>query len=300
MKISINYLVIGGLGFIGSHLCLFLASKNFKINIIDNFSNINLLLYKKIFLNKNIKVFRKNFNSCSQNYLKKICNKNTIVFHLAATGRVKNLNNLKILNTLKILRATTYNNNIFIVNFFKKISSLPIQKFIFASSSSVYGNDNSINKEIHALEPVNLYGLSKMIGEKLVKQYFDNFLIARIFNVYGMCKYSNKSNNLLLQNILEKKSFYIEGDGHQKRDFIYIDDVVDSLYLLSNIKNTKYKIFNIGTGKSMSIIEFVKIFRKNYFFRSSRKNDTYLTKASLNNYLIDTYCYNENLYNHPL
>ena len=98
-----------------------------------------------------------------------------------------------------------------------------------------------------------------MIGEKLVKQYFDNFLIARIFNVYGMCKYSNKSNNLLLQNILEKKSFYIEGDGHQKRDFIYIDDVVDSLYLLSNIKNTKYKIFNIGTGKSMSIIEFVKI-----------------------------------------
>ena len=274
MKISINYLVIGGLGFIGSHLCLFLASKNFKINIIDNFSNINLLLYKKIFLNKNIKVFRKNFNSCSQNYLKKICNKNTIVFHLAATGRVKNLNN-KYVNEI-------YNNNIFIVNFFKKISSLPIQKFIFASSSSVYGNDNSINKEIHALEPVNLYGLSKMIGEKLVKQYFDNFLIARIFNVYGMCKYSNKSNNLLLQNILEKKSFYIEGDGHQKRDFIYIDDVVDSLYLLSNIKNTKYKIFNIGTGKSMSIIEFVKIFRKNYFFRSSRKNDTYLTKASLN------------------
>lgn len=276
MKNNTNYIITGGLGFIGSNLSIFLSKQNHKVIIIDNYSNINLILYQKLKSIKNIKIVKKNIYSCSIKFLKKISNKNSVIIHLAAISRVKD-ENIVYINQI-------YKNNIFIVNFIKMISLLEIKKFIFASSSAVYGTGKKINNENDICNPVNLYGISKLFGEKIVEQYCKNrinYNIVRIFNVYGNCKYLNKSNNLLFQNLIENKKFYIDGKGSQKRDFIYIDDLVNALYLLSLKNNLKNKLFNIGTGKNISIINFVKLVRKDFYFRNQRKFDSSLTKAHI-------------------
>ena len=106
----------------------------------------------------------------------------------------------------------------------------------------------------------------------------------RFFNVYGNCKYKNSKNNLLLQNIIEKKdNFKLEGNGSVKRDFIYIKDVVNILRI-SMEKTIKNKIFNVGSGKALTINKFINTFTslKNKKKIKGRSNEVKSTRANIN------------------
>ena len=212
--------IIGGLGFIGSHLSL--ANSGNIITIVDNFKTINLDLFKNIKNSKKIKIYNKDYQSMDFNFINKIIDKNTFIFHLAAVSRVRDSSE----NYIKDI----YENNIIgLFNFVNELKKTNYKKFIFASSSSVYGHMIKLtSSENDNCNPVNLYGTSKLIGEQIIKQNLNKYIIMRLFNVYGNCKYKNSKNNLLLQNIIEKNNnFKLEGNGDVKRDFIYIEDVIN-------------------------------------------------------------------------
>ena len=105
----------------------------------------------------------------------------------------------------------------------------------------------------------------------------------RLFNVYGNCKYKNSKNNLLLQNIIEKNNnFKLEGNGDVKRDFIYIEDVINILRI--SIKKTiNNKIFNVGSGRNISVNKFISTFTnlKNAKKIKGRSNEVQSTRANI-------------------
>lgn len=164
------------------------------------------------------------------------------VIHLAALTRHKNeleMFNTNVIGTLNVLE------------YCKKIG----KGLIFASSAAVYGNAKSPIKEDSDLNPISFYGLTKTIGEKLCWFYNQNYgistIILRIFNLYG----PEQQKGFIIPDIisqLENQNISL-GNPNPKRDFIYIDDVVEAIS--KSMKKNSFDIINIGSGKSYSIKE---------------------------------------------
>jgi len=182
-----------------------------------------------------------------------------------------------------------------ILNFAKNNS---IDKLIYPSSGSVYGNNPLPHSEGIIPQPANQYGAAKIKCEHLAEEYFDDIDSTglRIFAAYGPGeeKKQNLSSvvNLFLQDIKRNESPTIFGDGSQTRDFMYIDDVISAIILSSEISNQK--IINVGSGISTSfnkIIETIntkinkkiipRYIKKEFAYIENLKADTNLMKSIL-------------------
>jgi len=244
------FLVTGGSGFIGSNLALSLQEKypNAKIIIIDNYSSAGF---------KNLKGFKGQVYFCDLKDKEKL---NEIllhlnfraVFHLAACTDT----------TIQDEKTQLINNVDGTKNLIDLIRS---ENFIFASSASTYGIVNKTSKEEDELNPANSYAFSKLMMENLIKNYkgkFKNLIGFRFFNVYGHNEFfKNKSASMvyqLIQQIKNNRTVKLFKNGQQKRDFIYVKDVVDCL-IHSLDKDKEYEIYNLGTGKSIDFNSIVKI-----------------------------------------
>jgi len=241
-----RYAVIGGAGFIGSHLTKQLLKDGHDLVIIDNLhsgkkENIDNL--EKIeFHNIDIR----NYQDLEKN-LKNIDG----IFHLAALTDVQesfekpeeyhDVNVKGLENVFKIAK----NNEI---------------KVIFASSASVYGDVDKIPiSEDISKNPINPYGKTKLAGEKLATEYAGKNLSViglRYFNVFGIGQNFTYAGVItkFLDRLRNKMPPIIFGDGSQTRDFIYIDDIVDANIQSMNSK-TKSGFFNIGTGNATTVLE---------------------------------------------
>lgn len=154
--------------------------------------------------------------------------------------------------------------------------SLKIKKLIFASSSATYGNYKNKIYENFKLKPIKPYGLSKVISEKLIikNSFFKsskvyNYSILRIFNIYAP-----HERNLIYNFFKLKKSnkpITIFGDGNQYRDFIFIDDVVDIIFIILNQNDKKDLILNVCSGRRVKLINLVKKITKNIVFKKPIK-----------------------------
>lgn len=253
-KIS-NVLVTGGAGFIGSHLVRKLLKDGVKVTVIDDLSEGK---WENLPRHKNLTKRRVSILENMNPYLK---NKD-VVFHLAAIPRLQRsvaeplkTHNVNVNGTLNLLLAA------------KKQG---VKKFIFASSSSVYGNSNKPPfKEDMKTNPMVPYSLHKVIGEEYCK-IFSNLwgietVVLRYFSVYGPGMNPNGAYALVIPKFLEliknDKSPIINGDGTHSRDFTYIDDVVEANILAAK-SNLKGEIINIGYGKSVSINKVFKSINK--------------------------------------
>jgi len=244
------FLITGGSGFIGSNLVLELQKKypNSKLIVLDNYSSAGF---------KNLNQFKGELYFCDITDKRKVKHllfgkKFRAVFHLAACTDTTILK-----ETFQLLNNVEGTKNILdIVN---------TENFIFASSASTYGIVNSSSKETDRLDPANSYAFSKLIMENLIKNYkgkFLNLIGFRFFNVYGANEYfKNKSASMvyqLIQQIKKNNKVKLFKNGEQKRDFIYVKDVVDCL-IHSLDKNKEYEIYNLGTGKAVDFNTIVKI-----------------------------------------
>jgi nucleoside-diphosphate-sugar epimerase len=263
-----NILITGASGFIGSSLI-------FKIS--------NLFPNSRIFCTYNKKLYykKKNIYWIKTNLINKNFNRNfprniDLIIHLAADPRTflkgKAARLQYKLNTLMTSNITEY-----------AILS-KCKYFIFASSVYVYsGSKNKIFCENEKLNPKESLGKSKKVSEKIIQNKFLNkkikTFILRFFTVYG----ANSRKSQFLRNFLyelkrSRKKFVILNNVISKRDYIYIDDIIDLLILLikkmKKIKKT-YNIYNVGFGKSYSPIDILKIinksFRKNFIIKSAKK-----------------------------
>lgn len=236
------FLITGGSGFIGSNLTLELQRlyPHAKIIVIDNYSSAGF---------KNLKGFRGELYSCDITEKSKLKNllhgiKFRSVFHLAACT-----------DTTILKEAFQLANN---VDGTKNLLEIvDTENFIFASSASTYGLTNEASKETDELAPANAYAFSKLIMENVIKNYkgkFKNLIGFRFFNVYGNNEgFKNKSASMiyqLLQQIKTNNKVKLFKNGEQKRDFIYVKDVVNCL-VHSLDQNKEYEIYNLGTGKAV-------------------------------------------------
>ncbi|MEB3691388.1 MAG: GDP-mannose 4,6-dehydratase, partial [Caldisphaeraceae archaeon] len=157
--------------------------------------------------------------------------------------------------------------------------------FVFASSAAVYGEKTALPiREDSKKEPINLYGYTKSLGEELLESYVKEYGIKasslRLFNVYGEGIKGEENANVVesfARKLMRGERPVIFGDGTNTRDFVYVDDVVNSFIAISSKKVTG--TFNIGSGKETSIRELLELVEKamgkaiDPVFKEARKND---------------------------
>ena len=260
MKIFIT----GVAGFIGFSLANSFLNKGHRVYGIDNLDQYYSIKIKKKRLNilKKYKNFA--FNKVDiLNYAKlfnTINNKKIdVIIHLAAQTGVR----YSIINPNKYLDVNISG----FMNLIKAIKNKKIKKFIYASSSSVYGNSKKFPlKENDNLNPKNIYGLSKKINEEIanLKQYnFKiNFIGLRFFTIFGEWGRPDMFMFKLFKAFFLKKTFYLNNYGNHIRDFTYIGDVKKIVEKLINKKISGHHIFNVCSNKPQNILKIVQKFTK--------------------------------------
>ena len=248
-----KYVITGGAGFIGSNLVERLVKEGNEVHVIDNFSFGKLENCNKKAHYYNIDLSQKsNFNQ-----VKEVCKNADSVFHLACIARVQ--------PSIKNPVEYEMNNTISTVNILKASVESNVRRFIYSSSSSVYGNQTNLPlKEDFKTNPLSPYGAQKLYGEILCKTFSKVYgletVSLRYFNVYGEKQNIDGAYALVIGIFLNQrsneKSLTIRGDGSQRRDFTYVGDVVRANILASRSEHVgSGEIINIGNGKNKSINE---------------------------------------------
>jgi UDP-glucuronate 4-epimerase len=263
-RIKKVYLITGAAGFIGSSLCLKLI-KNNKVIGIDNLSkdhNYFIKIKRYQLVKKNIfKFYKLDINDENKlNFIIKRFKPDCII-HLAASAGVRDsINNPKkfitnnILGFFNVIEAAKKNN---------------IKKFIYASSSSVYG----LNQEIPFKESLklnfapNIYAATKQSNEMIAKtyEYLHGYssIGLRFFSVYGPWGRPDMAVYKFTKNIFEQKKITVYNNGQYRRDFTYIDDVIESIIKLTKLKNiAKSLILNIGGSKNCRVSNLIRVIEK--------------------------------------
>ena len=248
-------IVTGGAGFIGSHLVDELIKQGVEVTILDNLST-----GKKENINPKATFIECDISTTSHIDLTFYINGVDTIFHLAAKTTVQEsiekpslYNNINVVGTLNLLEAA---------------AAMKVKRFIFSSSSSVYGNAKVPTSEDHPLNPISPYALNKLIGEQYCKLYSEIYNIdtvcLRYFNVYGD-RMNNEGYKLVFpifkEQILNNKPLTINNNGEQRRDFIHVNDVVRANILVAKHSNNfNGDIYNVGNGKNYSINEIADMF----------------------------------------
>ena len=248
-------IVTGGAGFIGSHLVERLIYDNHSVTVLDNFSTGR---YENLeHLKNKIKIIECDLNN--ENNIHDIIKGADWVFHLAALADIvpsiqnpKKYFDANVNATLRLLQAC---------------NDIKISKFIYAASSSCYGIPDIYPTPENALiNPQYPYALTKRMGEELVIHWAEVYNIPsislRFFNVYGPRSRTSGTYGavfgVFLAQTFAKKPLTIVGDGTQTRDFTFVTDVVEAIYISAQSK-VKNKIYNVGSGKTISINFIAKL-----------------------------------------
>ncbi len=248
-----NILVTGGAGFIGSHLVDELINKKNKVAVIDNLST-----GRKDNLSKQVDFFK--IDIVDKKNIEKIFNKfkPDVVYHLAAQKDVRySVKNPDIDAQINILGS---------LNLIKLSLKYQIKKFIFVSSGgAIYDeNENLPFTENSKVKPLSPYGLAKYTIDQYL-EIFQNtnnfpFVSLRLANVYGPRQDPLGEAGVVaifFNTLKNNKQPHLNGGGKQTRDFVYVKDVVNALWQVSQFP--VFGIYNIGTGIPTSIAELLKL-----------------------------------------
>ena len=288
-------LITGCCGFIGYNLCLkLLKKKNIRIYGIDNLNSyydINLKK-KRLSILKTSKNFTFNKIDISKyNNLKKFFKKNKydIVINLAAQSGVR----------YSIKNPSNYfeSNVIGFFNVLELSRIFKIKHFIFASTSSVYGNSNKfpLKEEQKTEKPLSFYAASKKTNEILAYSYSNIYKLPctglRFFTVYGPYGRPDMALYLFTKAIFNSKKVNLFNNGNHVRDYTYIDDVVNSVEKIITKKPdgaVPYSIYNVASSRPKKLKEFLKNIEKTIGKRAKinyldmQQGDVYKTHGSTN------------------
>jgi nucleoside-diphosphate-sugar epimerase len=137
-----------------------------------------------------------------------------------------------------------------------------LQRIVFASSSSVYGNAETMpTRESTCPQPVSPYGITKLAAEQLCKLYYKNFnvpvVILRYFTVYGPRQRPDMAFHKFFKAVLTNEAISIYGDGRQTRDFTFVSDAVAANLAAATVSAAIGEVFNIGGGSRVSLAEVI-------------------------------------------
>lgn len=244
-------LVTGGAGFIGYHLTKKLSTLTSDLTIYDNLSSGTMANIKDVPKAKFVKGDILD--------LKTLCSlpKQDLIYHLAAQVVV----GYSMENPLADFE-TNAKGTLYVLEKARKDDS----KVMFASSAAVYGNPTVFpTPESYGFHPFSCYGLSKVVGEQYCQMYRDQYgldiVITRFANVYGL-RCHGVIHDFLEKLVKNPDRLEILGTGKQCRDFVHISDVVAALILLGQKDGVNGEVYNLGLGKTTSILELANLILK--------------------------------------
>ncbi len=249
-------LITGGAGFIGSHLADLLISKDYSVIAVDNLSLGTIDNMHHLTHHKKFKFIKEDLLHLDR--LKDIFQKNKFdtVFHLAANSDIAesagnpgtDLENtfMTTWNTLECCRL------------------FHVKKFVFASTSAVYGNaTRTLSEEAGTFSPVSYYGAGKLASEGFISAYSSmsdiQSWIIRFPNVAG-----ERMTHGIIYDFIKKlksnpKRLVVLGDGNQKKPYIYVKDLVEAMFFIYQTSKEKLNHYNVGVKDQTSVTEIAKI-----------------------------------------
>jgi len=258
----VKVLVTGGAGFIGSHLVEALMKHGHNVHVLDDFSNGSWSNLKNV--QDEATVLVGDISERAQVF--SAMEDMDVVFHLATRCLVQGLEDPAMMHRVNdmgtfnlCLAAKQYN-----------------VKIVYVGSSEEYGSQTVFPiKESNPLNPVSIYGLTKVIGEKYVSFFHQIYdiptVILRPFNAYGP-RHREDDYAAVITNFIkcckEGKPATIYGTGLQTRDFSYISDIVDGILFLSKLENGE--IINIGSNCETSILSLVRLIHKIWWGKEAK------------------------------
>lgn len=243
-----NVMVTGGAGFIGYHLCKRLSQLTDNLTVYDNLSSGTMQNVKDVPGAKFVKGDILDLKALSEQP------KQDLIYHLAAQVVV----GYSMENPLADFE-TNAKGTLYVLEKARKDDA----KVVFASSAAVYGNPTVFpTPESYGFHPFSCYGLSKVVGEEYCQMYREQYdldvVITRFANVYGL-RCHGVIHDFLEKLVKNPDKLEILGTGQQCRDFVHVSDVVAALILLGEKEGINGEVYNLGLGKTTSILELANM-----------------------------------------
>jgi len=255
-------LVTGGAGFIGSNLCEDLLLYNNEVVCLDNFATGHRANIAAFLSNPNFKLIEgdiRNLQTCQD-----ACEGVAIVLHQAALGSVpRSINDPITTNEVNISGF---------LNMLVAARDQKVQRFVYAASSSTYGDSDKLPKVEHEIgKPLSPYAVTKYVNELYADIFYNTYGLEtiglRYFNVYGRRQDPNGAYAavipLFVKQLMNYESPVINGDGSYSRDFTYIDNVIQMNHLAANTSNALAigEVFNTAVGDQTTLNEMVGVLK---------------------------------------
>ena len=251
-KINLKALVTGGAGFIGSSLCEALVAAGWQARAFDNLTvgskkNIGRLLH-----GSGKSRFEIVAGDCTRlDQIRKAVRDCDILFHLAANPEVR----MELNNPEQCYRQNVYATYCVL----EALRTSKASTIVFASTSTIYGRAKTLPtpEEYAPLEPISLYGASKLAGEAMVSAYCHSFdrqgIVLRFANILGPRSTHGVVNDFVRRLIQNPRELQILGDGNQTKSYLYVDDAVDAIISSVKTAQSPIEVFNVGSTDQISV-----------------------------------------------
>ena len=258
-------LLTGGAGFIGSHVGECLLKNGYQVLCIDNFNDY----YDPAMKRRNIadQIDNPRYLLADADIRDKELMKNIIddgqpaaIIHLAARAGVR-----PSIEQVELYQSTNISGTL---NILEAAKSCRVKKFIFASSSSVYGLNEKVpfNESDSLLKPASPYAATKIAGEALCHTYahlYELPIVAlRFFTVYGPRQRPDLAIRKFFEKIWRQEPIVLYGDGSSSRDYTYVDDIVNGVMAALNYEVGTYEVFNLGNSSPISLNTLIQSIEK--------------------------------------
>jgi UDP-glucuronate 4-epimerase len=253
-------LVTGGAGFIGSHLVDSLLNDGVDVTVLDNFDSF----YERRFKERNIQSHRNQPNwrlievdlRDSVQLTEQLTGPYDAIVHLAAKAGVRPSIEDPLTYQDVNVRGTQ--------NLLELARRLGIPRFVFASSSSVYGVNPRVpwSEDDFVLQPISPYASTKVSGELLGHVYSHlygiQFIALRFFTVYGPRQRPDLAIHKFARLISDQKNIPVFGDGSTRRDYTYIDDIIAGVRGALAYEGSRYEVVNLGNNQTVTLVDMIR------------------------------------------
>lgn len=254
-----HILLTGGAGFIGSHVAERLLQLGHRVTLVDNFDPFYDVRYKRQNLSAfaghpQLRIIEADILD-NRLYSDGLTDQYDSILHLAARAGVRPSIEQPILYQDVNVKGTQ--------NLLEWARQKNITSFVFASSSSVYGVNPRVpwSEEDHVLCPISPYASTKVSGELMghvySKLYGIRFIALRFFTVFGPRQRPDLAIHLFARKLLQGQPLPFFGDGQTRRDYTYVDDIVQGVIRALEYEDSPYEIFNLGNHQTVTLAEMV-------------------------------------------
>ena len=261
-----NLLITGGAGFIGSHLVDRLLTTDVKhITVVDDFNNFYDPSIKQANIREHLNDSRYQLSAVDirdQNALQQVFESNNFdcVVHLAARAGVR-----PSFSEPQLYTETNVNGTL---NLLELARQRNIKQFVFGSSSSVYGINAKVpfSEDDPIRQPISPYAATKGAGELLCHTYSHLYglrcVCLRFFTVYGPRQRPDLAIHKFAKLMAQHKPIPVFGDGSTRRDYTYVDDIIDGVMAAIDYDQSNYEVINLGESRTVELNELISLLEK--------------------------------------